>query len=173
MKTFLDEIAEEIINSKYPFESIKIVVPSRRASLFLKNALARQIQKPAFAPEIISIENFVEELSTLKKVAPVDLIFEFYAAYQDVSDEKNRDSFDQFLGWASVILSDFNEMDAHLVNVKTLFDFQFSLQEMTQWAHNEDQSNLIQNHLEFWRIMPALYESLSQRLQQNSKLHWV
>ena len=169
MKTFLDEIAEEIINSKYPFESIKIVVPSRRASLFLKNALARQIQKPAFAPEIISIENFVEELSTLKKVAPVDLIFEFYAAYQDVSDEKNRDSFDQFLGWASVILSDFNEMDAHLVNVKTLFDFQFSLQEMTQWAHNEDQSNLIQNHLEFWRIMPALYESLSQRLQQKQQ----
>ena len=86
-------------------------MPSRRASLFLKNALARQIQKPAFAPEIISIENFVEELSTLKKVAPVDLIFEFYAAYQDVSDKRNRDSFDQFLGWAPVILSDFNEID--------------------------------------------------------------
>ena len=103
MKTFLDEIAEEIVNSKYPFESVKVVVPSRRASLFLKNALARQIQKPAFAPEIVSIENFVEELSVLKKVAPVDLIFEFYAAYQDVSNEKQRDSFDQFLGWATVI----------------------------------------------------------------------
>ena len=112
--------------------------------------MARQIQKPAFAPEIVSIENFVEELSVLKKVAPVDLIFEFYAAYQDVSNEKQRDSFDQFLGWATVILSDFNEMDAHLVDVKTFFDFQFSLQEMTQWAKNEDQSNIIQNHLEFW-----------------------
>jgi hypothetical protein len=169
MKTFLDEIAEEIINSKYPFESVKIVVPSRRASLFLKNALARQIQKPAFAPEIVSIENFVEELSGLKKAAPVDLIFEFYAAYQEVSDEKQRDSFDQFLGWASVILSDFNEMDAHLVDVKTFFDFQFSLQEMTQWAQNEVQSNLIQNHLEFWRLMPALYECFSQRLQQKQQ----
>jgi ATP-dependent helicase/nuclease subunit B len=169
MKTFLDEIAEEIINSKYPFESVKIVVPSRRASLFLKNALARQIQKPAFAPEIVSIENFVEELSGLKKAAPVDLIFEFYAAYQEVSDEKQRDSFDQFLGWASVILSDFNEMDAHLVDVKTFFDFQFSLQEMTQWAQNEGQSNLIQNHLEFWRLMPALYECFSQRLQQKQQ----
>ena len=155
MKTFLDEIAEEIVNSKHPFESVKVVVPSRRASLFLKNALARQIQKPAFAPEIVSIENFVEELSALKKVAPVDLIFEFYAAYQDVSHEKQQDSFDQFLGWATVILSDFNEMDAHLVDVKTFFDFQFSLQEMTQWAKNEDQSNIIQNHLEFWRLMPA------------------
>ena len=81
MKTFLDEIAEEIVNSKFPFESIKVVVPNQRASLFLKNALALQIQKPAFAPEILSIENFVEELSTLKKVSPVDLTFEFYFAY--------------------------------------------------------------------------------------------
>ena len=96
MKTFLDEIAEEIINSKYPFESVKVVVPSRRSSLFLKNAMARQIQKPAFAPEIVSIENFVEELSGLKKTALVDLFFEFYAAYQDISNEKKRDSFDQF-----------------------------------------------------------------------------
>ena len=169
MKTFLDEIAEEIVNSKHPFESVKVVVPSRRASLFLKNALARQIQKPTFAPEIVSIENFVEELSALKKVAPVDLIFEFYAAYQDVSHEKQRDSFDQFLGWATVILSDFNEMDAHLVDVKTLFDFQFSLQEMTQWAKNEDHSNIIQNHLEFWKLMPALYQALNQRLHQKQQ----
>ena len=76
MRTFLDEIAQEIINSKHPFESVKIVVPSRRASLFLKNALSRQIQKPTFAPEIVSIENFVEELAGLKKVLPVDLLFE-------------------------------------------------------------------------------------------------
>ena len=169
MKSFLDEIAEEVINSKHPFESVKVVVPSRRASLFLKNALARQIQKPTFAPEIVTIENFVEELSTLKKVGPVDLIFEFYAAYKEVSDEKHRDSFDQFMGWASVILSDFNEMDAHLVDVKTFFDFQFSLQEMTQWTKNKNQSNIIQNHLEFWRIMPSLYEGLNLRLQQKQE----
>ena len=169
MKTFLDEIAEEIINSKYPFESIKIVVPNQRASLFLKNALALQIQKPAFAPEILSVENFVEELSNLSKISPVDLTFEFYSAYQAVSDEKHRDSFDQFLGWAKIILSDFNEIDAHLVDVKTLFDFQFSLQEMTQWTKIEDQTNIIQNHMEFWRLMPALYEELNQRLEEKQK----
>ena len=66
MKTFLDEIAEEIINSKHPFDSVKVILPSRRSSLFLKNVLALKIQKPAFAPEIVSIENFVEE-PVLKK----------------------------------------------------------------------------------------------------------
>lgn len=169
MNTFLDEIAQEIINSNDPFESVKIVVPSRRATLFLKNALARQIQKPAFSPEIISIENFVEELSGLKKVMPVDLMFEFYSTYQDVSRENHRDSFDQFLGWAPVILSDFNEIDAHLVEAKHVFDFQYSLQEMTQWTKSEGQSKIVQNHLEFWSIMPALYEGLNQRLQQKQQ----
>ena len=60
-------------------------------------------------------------------------------------------------------------MDAHLVGVKTFFDFQFSLQEMTQWTKNEDQNNIIQNHLEFWRLMPALYDALNQRLQQKQQ----
>lgn len=169
MKTFLDEIAQEIVNSKHPFGLIKIVVPNRRAALFLKNALARQIQKPTFAPKVVSIESFVEELSGLKKVLPVDLIFEFYASYQEASLENKRDSFDQFLGWASQILTDFNEMDAHLVDTKTFFDFQFSLQEMTQWTKNESQSKMIQNHLEFWRLMPALYEGLNERLQQKEQ----
>ena len=167
MKTFLDEIAEEIVNSKYPFESIKVVVPNQRASLFLKNALALQIQKPAFAPEILSVENFVEELLTYK-VSPVDLTFEFYSAYQAVSDEKYR-FFRSIFGLGKIILSDFNEMDAHLVDVKTLFDFQFSLQEMTQWTKSEDQNNIIQNHMEFWRLMPALYEELNQRLQEKQQ----
>ena len=60
-------------------------------------------------------------------------------------------------------------MDAHLVDVKTLFDFQFSLQEMTQWTKSEDQNKIIQNHMEFWRLMPALYEELNQRLQEKQQ----
>ena len=169
MKTFLDEIAEEIVHSKYPFESLKIVVPSRRATLFLKNAIARQIQKPSFSPEIVTIENFVTELSGLKKVLHVDLMFEFYAIYCDVSKKKNRDSFNQFLGWAPTILSDFNQMDAYLVNAQNFFEFQFSLQEMTQWTRSDDQSKIIENHLQFWRIMPTLYKGLNQRLRQKQQ----
>ena len=50
-------------------------------------------------------------------------------------NEKKPDSFDQFLGWANVILSDFNEMDAHLVDVKTFFDFQFSFSRSLRVKH--------------------------------------
>mgnify|MGYP003326369956 FL=1 len=78
MKSFLDEVAKEIINSGRSFKELKIIVPSKRATIFLKNSLSNQINRPAFAPEIISIETFVEEISGLKKSLPVDLIYMFY-----------------------------------------------------------------------------------------------
>ena len=101
---------------------------TRAANMVILGAVATLIDF-----KIESIENFVTELSGLKKVLPVDLMFEFYSTYIDVSEKKNRDSFNQFLGWAPTILSDFNEMDAHLVNAQNFFEFQFSIQEITQW----------------------------------------
>ena len=134
MNTFLDEVAREIIISDRSFEEVKIVVPSRRATLFLKEALSYQIDRPAFAPEIISIEGFIEEISGLKKSLPVELIYSFYLVYKNKTTEKSRDTFDQFLGWSKMILSDFSQMDSNLVDPKLFFDFQFSFQELQQWA---------------------------------------
>ncbi len=167
MKSFLDEVAKEIIASGHSFKVIKIIVPSKRATLFLKNALSNQIDRPAFAPEIISIETFVEELSGLKKSLLVDLIYTFYSVYKDKTTEKNRDTFDQFLGWSKMVLSDFNLMDAYLVDHKTFFNFQFSLEELQQWAGREDANPMIKNQLEFWRQMPELYSGLKEILLLN------
>ena len=169
MKSFLDEVAQEIISSARAFDALKIIVPSRRATLFLKNALSNQIDRPVFSPEIVSIEAFVEELSGLKNVLPVDLIYEFFAVYKNKTTEKNSDTFDQFLGWAKMILSDFNEMDAHLVESKTFFDFQFSLQELQQWAKKDDANKLVKNQLDFWRQIPLLYSGLKESLGKNQK----
>jgi ATP-dependent helicase/nuclease subunit B len=165
MTSFLDEIASEILLSKRSFETIKVIVPSQRATLFLRNALAAQIKKPAFAPEILSIENFVEELSGWKKVLPVDLLFECYAAYSEITKVDQRDSFDQFLGWAPTVLSDFNEMDAYLVDSKNFFDFQLSLQQINRWNPQEHENKIVENHLMFWKNMPALYDALNRRLE--------
>jgi hypothetical protein len=167
MKSFLDEVAKEIINSGHSFKEIKIIVPSKRATLFLKNSISNQINRPAFAPEIISIETFVEEISGLKKSLHVDLIYMLYSVYKDKTTENNRDTFDQFLGWSKMILSDFNQMDAYLVDQKTFFDFQFSLEELQQWAKKEDINPMIKNQLEFWRQMPELYSGLKKLLWLN------
>ena len=52
---------------------------------------------------------------------------------------------------------------------KTCLNFNFSIQEMTQWTRSDDQSKIIENNLQFWRIMPALYKGLNQRLRQKQQ----
>ena len=75
MKTFLDEISKKIISLNYQFEDIKIVVPNKRAISFFKKSLSNNLSKPQFSPEIISIEKFMEEMSGLKKIQRIDLLF--------------------------------------------------------------------------------------------------
>ena len=169
MKSFLDEVAQKIINSRLPFESIKIIVPNMRGSLFLKNELCKKINKPVFAPEIKSIVEFTEELSGLKKSDQLDIIYDFYFVYQEKIPKKDQDTFDQFLGWAKVVLSDFNEIDSNLVNPKLFFDSQFSLRKIQHWSKKENYNQILNNQLKFWQQMPILYDGLKQFLKRSQK----
>ena len=114
MRTFLDEISKKIISSNHLFEDIKIIVPNRRAISFFKKSLSENLSEPRFSPEIINIEDFMEEMSGLKKIQRIELLFEFYEIYQKHNINDEIDDFNKFLRWANVILDDFNEMDFHL-----------------------------------------------------------
>ena len=67
MISFLDYVAQNIIDENYDFQNIKIVLPSNRASLVLRKTLIKKIKQPIISPEIISISEFINELSGLKK----------------------------------------------------------------------------------------------------------
>ena len=52
MKPFLEEIADRLIR-KFPtgMDKIAVVLPSKRAVVFLKNYLSKKISKPIFLPQ--------------------------------------------------------------------------------------------------------------------------
>ena len=118
MKTFLDEISKKIISLNYQFEDIKIVVPNKRAISFFKKSLSNNLSKPQFSPEIISIEKFMEEMSGLKKIQRIDLLFYLYEIYKT----DNIGDFNEFLRWANTALDDFDEIDFHLLNADDFFE---------------------------------------------------
>ncbi|HAS18606.1 MAG TPA: PD-(D/E)XK nuclease family protein, partial [Flavobacteriaceae bacterium] len=91
MLTFLDDVAKKILQSNEKLDRIRIIVPSIRAIKFLKEAFKKNLKKPIFAPEIISIESFIEELSGIKKINSQELHFVFYSIYQKLTpvDEQN------------------------------------------------------------------------------------
>jgi ABC-type branched-subunit amino acid transport system substrate-binding protein len=67
MQSFLNDIAKKIINSNKDLSQIRIVVPSIRAIKFLKEAIKNKLEGVAFAPQILSIEEFIYDLSGLRK----------------------------------------------------------------------------------------------------------
>ena len=57
MKTFLEEVAEKIYKEHPRLEDTTIVFPNRRAALFFRKHLSSFLNKPAFAPRILTIED--------------------------------------------------------------------------------------------------------------------
>lgn len=66
--TFLQDIAQKLIQDfGFDFEHCVVVLPNKRARLFLQEAIKSQSEEFVIAPKIISIEDFVSELALLKK----------------------------------------------------------------------------------------------------------
>jgi len=74
MRPFLDKIAERLLK-KFPEDmgNVAIVLPSKRAIVFLKHYLSKKILKPFFLPQFFSVEEFVEHLSGLKVLDNISL----------------------------------------------------------------------------------------------------
>ena len=79
MKSFLESVAEHLIEH-YPdrISKVCIVLSNRRASLFLKNHLAKLQGKTTWAPNVFSIEDFVAELSNYQSINSLKTTYEVY-----------------------------------------------------------------------------------------------
>ena len=89
--TFIDKLAHEIL-TKYSDEIAHtvIILPNKRAKVFLIEALKNQIQGTIFAPEISSIEEFVQEISGIRSIDNIELLFEFYSVYLSITPKHNQ-----------------------------------------------------------------------------------
>lgn len=165
MKTFLDEISKKIISLNYQFEDIKIVVPNKRAISFFKKSLSNNLSKPQFSPEIISIEKFMEEMSGLKKIQRIDLLFHLY----EICKTDNIGEFNEFLRWANTALDDFDEIDFHLLNADDFFEYESSLARIEEWAKGNSSNDLMKNHSSFFNSLKIYYEKLYKNLMHENK----
>jgi ATP-dependent helicase/nuclease subunit B len=117
MNSFLEKVLVDLEKNQIETTTAIYVVPSRRVGVFLSRYIAQRLEQPIFLPKIYSVEEYIEELAEIEIVNDLDLLPLFYKAYKSIEKEDNLDSFDEFIGWATTILKDFNEMDRYLVGV--------------------------------------------------------
>ena len=148
IRPFLQELAEEIYPKyKDRLEQLTIVFPNRRAGLFFRKHLAKCIDKPIWSPSVVSIEDFIQQLSPYQKPDRLSLIFRLYKSYKKFNP--GEENFDRFYYWGEMLLRDFDDLDKYLIPAKTLFR-DLSSQKELDTAYDflsDEQKEII---LKFW-----------------------
>ena len=164
--TFLDKLSAIILSqSDIQLSNCLIVLPNKRAKVFLLESLKNQLEITSFAPTIISIEDFIQEISGLRTIDPIELLFEFYEVYLSVTDKSKQQTFEEFATWAKTAIQDFNEIDRYLLDSNHVFSYLEDIEALKRWdLQPQDKTKLITTHLEFWAKLPLYYESFYKHL---------
>ena len=164
--TFLGKLAGIIID-KYSnnLYNLVVVLPNKRAKIFLIEALKNQVTNNILSPEIIAVEDFVQDISGIRTIDPIELLFEFYEVYLSITDKKNQQEFELFANWAKTLLQDFNEIDRYLLDPNHVLSYLKDIEDIKKWGIEvENKTKLLENYIDFWKLLPSYYQSFYQHL---------
>jgi hypothetical protein len=164
--SFLQKIASIVIQDfAGKLSEITIILPNKRAKVFLIEALKKETSRTIIAPEITSIEDFVQDVASIRSVDSIELLFEFYEVYLSITEQKQQQSFELFANWAKTLLQDFNEIDRYLLDPSHILSYLKDIEDIKRWGLEVDQkTKLLENYIDFWKLLPLYYESLYNHL---------
>ena len=164
MKSFLDEIVEKLIAEGVNLQNSIFILPNKRAGLFLKQTLSKQLKQTIFTPEIVSSQEFIANLSELKNLDTIDVLFKFYEVYCEITPSDNLETFDQFSSWAQILINDFIEIDRYLIDPEHIFDYLSAIKEIDHWYLDPNKTDHVKNYLQFWNHLKSYYNLFNNKL---------
>lgn len=181
MKPILESLAKHLARQDGPgLGNMRIILPNRRAGLFLQRHLSLHIKEVQWAPRIYAINDFISENSELSLCDPVEALFSLYDIYQE--SVETPDPLDEFYFWGEIMLRDFDELDKYQVDPDMLFKNIIDLKMLEDalagldaeqikfvrqfWAgfHEGDQTPEKEKFLDIWKLLPLLYNGLRKKL---------
>ena len=187
MITFLQEVAQDLVNRfGSQLENCAIVFNNKRPAAYLQKHFADIIGKPFFSPSFFTIQEFFAA-STNYRVADFYLqFFTLHRIYNQLLNEEKLETISshKFFPLAKIILSDFNQIDADLVDAQKLYrdledisvisqDFDYLSPEQYQflsqfWTSYSEGKHKKQQELfiKMWRRMPKLYHKFHSKLKE-------
>ena len=169
MTSFIYDVLKDLEIHSKDVSKLSLILPNKRAGIFLKMEWSKLNKTTGFLPEVIAIETFIEELSQLRLLSNTELIFEFYEVYLELTPLKERDSFDSFSKWAPIVLQDFNEIDRYLIPQNQIFEYLSAIQEINHWSLEPNSTPLIKGYLSFWKKVHTYYTKFTAHLLQKGE----
>ena len=165
MQSFISQALDDILKTTPSFEDVVFILPSQRAKVFVKQTLKDKM-KVGFLPEILNIEQFINQVSGIQKADSIQLLFHFYTIYKSL--EKAPVSFDVFASWAFTVLQDFNDIDQHLINTTDIFSYLRDIQKLKKWSVKGEftPTELMKDHYSFLEKLNTYYTAFYEFLKE-------
>ncbi|WP_276980317.1 PD-(D/E)XK nuclease family protein [Flavobacterium filum] len=164
--SFIAQVASYILEHHLgSTEELTVVLPNKRAKVFLLEAIKQNTEQPIFAPNIVSVEEFVQDLAGIRSIDTIALLFEFYEVYLSLTPEQEQQTFELFSNWAKTLLQDFNEIDRYLIEPNHVFSYLKEIEAIKRWnLEPNSKTTLVDNYLLFWDKMPIYYDAFYKYL---------
>ena len=162
MQPFLKTVATEYYNRYDNLSVFTFIFPNKRSGAFFLKYLRDCSLQPSLAPKVKTISEFVEDVVETPVDNNIDLIFKLFMAYRKLIGDKA--DFEKFRSFGETVLSDFNEVDMHMVDPESLFKnvrdlnhiksnfvTQRQLDVMREYFNYPDDDHIRVEHERFWR----------------------
>ena len=166
---FTDRIADYIVEEQLDLQHLTIVLPSERAKKYIAASLFRKFQRPILAPEMITIDRWVRDLSDKTVIDKTRALVRLFSVQlENLTNDKDA-SFDEFLSWGMTLLSDFDELDRYLLSSEQVFKNLSDIKEIENWSFDsETLSEGQKRFMEFWDRLPDYYRRLNEQLDKEN-----
>ncbi|MEX2593355.1 MAG: PD-(D/E)XK nuclease family protein [Anditalea sp.] len=179
MHSFLKDTAHKVLADYPALDQVILVLPNRRAGLFIAKHLGNLIDKPQWMPQIRTIEEVFYAYANNKPADQLTLIFELYKVYFALHPK--AETFDRFYYWGEMILRDFKDLDNFLVDAEKLYhqleeikvienDFDYLTENQIKlirefWKSFEIKDKAHQEKfLKFWKQLRPIYQNFQTAL---------
>ena len=160
---FLQQLAAHIKSKNYDLRSLTVILPSERATKYLAEALLTEYEKPIFSPEITTIDRWVKKHSKpiIDNTRLLICLFEMYRE----TDEGRFETFEEFMTWGSMLLSDFDDIDRYMLDYAQVFKNLKAIKELESWKIDEQKFSASQKKfMDFWERIPKYYDNLHRKI---------
>ncbi len=185
-KKFLELVAQDLLTTYGSnLSGVTVVLPGKRARLFMNQYLAQLSDKPVWAPRYQTIDELFLELSSYRKAEQIETVCLLYKIYSTLVD--NPEPLDEFYSWGEIILSDFDDIDKHMAPADKIFSNVYDLHAIQESYITEEQEQALKDFfsnfsiqgntelkrrfLRLWEIMPVMYARLRDELKARGYLY--
>ncbi len=194
-RSFLGRVADVYSNlSIQELADICFVLPNKRSMAFLRQELIKRRKGPFIEPALIDISEFVAGFSNSAEASRYEMLFTLYRCYANIN-RNTEISFDKFIFWGEMLVSDFNDVDRYLVDADMLFSNLERLKEIGSnyltpeqiekirrywdaenieedtgrfWKHLDNNDSFTRSSfIKLWEVLGPLYHDYMRSLEDN------